>query len=40
MTHDKRSNRIVVKISDLMGRDEFANQVMGLVKENRYIHIA
>ena len=40
MDHERRANRIAVKISDLMGRDDFANQVVYLVKENQYLHIA
>ena len=39
INHDKRANRIAVKISDLMVRDDFANQVVYLVKENQYLHI-
>lgn len=38
--HERRANQIAVKISDLMGRDDFANQVVSLVKENQYLHIA
>ena len=38
--HEKRANQIAVKISDLMGREDFANQVVFLVKENQYLHIA
>ena len=38
--HERRANQIAVKISDLMGRDDFANQVVDLVKENQYLHIA
>ena len=38
--HERRANQIAVKISDLMGRDDFANQVVFLVKENQYLHIA
>lgn len=37
--HEKRANQIAVKISDLMGRENFANQVVFLVKENQYLHI-
>lgn len=37
--HERRANQIAVKISDLMGRDDFANQVVDLVKENQYLHI-
>ncbi len=37
--HEKRANQIAVKISDLMGREDFANQVVFLVKENQYLHI-
>ena len=40
MDHEKRANRIAVKISDLMGRDDFANYVISLVKENQDMHIA
>ncbi len=39
INHDRRANRIAVKISDLMVRDDFANQVVSLVKENQYLHI-
>ena len=39
INHDRRANRIAVKISDLMVRDDFANQVVYLVKENQYLHI-
>ena len=38
--HERRANQIAVKISDLMGREDFANQVVDLVKENQYLHIA
>ena len=38
--HERRANQIAVKISDLMGREDFANQVVFLVKENQYLHIA
>ncbi len=38
--HSKRDNRIAVKISDLMGNDDFATEVVSLVKENQYLHIA
>ena len=38
--HERRANQIAVKISDLMGREDFANQVVSLVKENQYLHIA
>ena len=38
--HERRANQIAVKISDLMGRDDFASQVVDLVKENQYLHIA
>ena len=37
--HERRANQIAVQISDLMGRDDFANQVVFLVKENQYLHI-
>lgn len=37
--HKRRANQIAVKISDLMGREDFANQVVFLVKENQYLHI-
>lgn len=37
--HERHANQIAVKISDLMGRDDFANQVVSLVKENQYLHI-
>ena len=37
--HERRANQIAVKISDLMGHDDFANQVVSLVKENQYLHI-
>ena len=37
--HERRANQIAVKISDLMGRDDFASQVVDLVKENQYLHI-
>ena len=37
--HERRANQIAVKISDLMGREDFANQVVFLVKENQYLHI-
>lgn len=37
--HERRANQIAVKISDLMGREDFANQVVSLVKENQYLHI-
>ncbi len=37
--HERRANQIAVKISDLMVRDDFANQVVYLVKENQYLHI-
>ena len=39
INHDRRANRIAVKISDLLVRDDFANQVVDLVKENQYLHI-
>jgi hypothetical protein len=39
INHDRRANQIAVKISDLMVRDDFANQVVYLVKENQYLHI-
>lgn len=38
--HERHANQIAVKISDLMGREDFANQVVSLVKENQYLHIA
>ncbi len=37
--HERRANQIAVKISDLMGREDFADQVVFLVKENQYLHI-
>ncbi len=37
--HQRHANQIAVKISDLMGRDDFADQVVSLVKENQYLHI-
>ena len=37
--HERRANQIAVKISDLMGREDFASQVVYLVKENQYLHI-
>ena len=37
--HERRANQIAVQISDLMGRDDFANQVVFLVRENQYLHI-
>ena len=37
--HDVNANRIAVKISDLLVREDFANQVVYLVKENQYLHI-
>ena len=37
--HERRANQIAVKISDLMGREDFANHVVDLVKENQYLHI-
>ena len=37
--HERRANQIAVKISDLMVREDFANQVVYLVKENQYLHI-
>lgn len=37
--HERRANQIAVKISDLMSREDFANQVVFLVKENQYLHI-
>ena len=38
--HERRANRIAVKISDLLVNDDFANQVISLVKENQDMHIA
>ena len=38
--HERRANQIALKISDLMGREDFASQVVSLVKENQYLHIA
>ena len=38
--HDVNANRIAVKISDLLVRDDFANQVLYLIKENQYLHMA
>ncbi len=40
INHERRANQIAVKISDLLVRDDFANQVVYLVKENQYLHIA
>jgi hypothetical protein len=37
--HERRANQIAVQISDLMGREDFASQVVYLVKENQYLHI-
>ncbi len=37
--HDVDANRIAIKISDLLVRDDFANQVVSLVRENQYLHI-
>ena len=37
--HNKRDNLLVVKVSDLMGNDDFANEVVSLVKKNQYMHI-
>ncbi len=37
--HERRANRIAVKISDLMVNDDFANYVISLVKENQDMHI-
>ncbi len=37
--HQRHANQIAVKISDLMGREDFADQVVSLVKENQYLHI-
>ena len=37
--HERRANRIVVKIADLMVRDDFANYVISLVRETQYLHI-
>ncbi len=39
INHDRRANRIAVKISDLMVNDDFANYVISLVKENQDMHI-
>ena len=38
--HERRANRIAVKISDLMVNDDFSNYVISLVKENQDVHIA
>lgn len=37
--HQRHANQIAVKISDLMGREDFADRVVSLVKENQYLHI-
>ncbi len=39
INHDVDFNRIAVKISDLLVCDDFANQVVSLVKETRYLQI-
>ena len=39
INHERRANRIAVKISDLMVNDDFANYVISLVKENQDMHI-
>ena len=39
INHERRANRIAVKISDLMVNDDFANYVVALVKENQDLHI-
>lgn len=39
INHDVDFNRIVVKISDLLVCDDFANYVISLVKENQDMHI-
>ena len=36
---ERRANQIAVKISDLMGREDFASQVVDLIKESQYLHI-
>ena len=38
--HERRANRIAVKISDLMANDDFAENVISFVKENQDMHIA
>ena len=38
--HDEDANRIAVNISDLLAREDFADQVVYLVRENQYLHIA
>lgn len=40
INHERRANRIAIKISDLMVNDDFANYVISLVKENQDMHIA
>lgn len=40
INHDKHANRIAVNISDMLVRDDFANQVVSLVKENQYLRPA
>ena len=37
--HDEDANRIAVNISDLLAREDFADQVVYLVRENQYMHI-
>lgn len=37
--HNKRDNLIVVKVSDLMGNDDFANEVVSVVKETQNLRI-
>ncbi len=39
VNHERRVNRIAVKISDLMVNEDFANYVISLVKENQDMHI-
>lgn len=39
INHDVDANRITVKISDLLVDDDFANQVVELVKKCQYLHI-
>ncbi len=39
INHERRANRIAVKVSDLMVNDDFANYVISLVKENQDMHI-
>ena len=39
INHDVDANRITVKISDLLVDDDFANQVVELVRKCQYLHI-